>query len=1427
MKHLTIKTTFLSLSTAVVLGMAGCSSSSDNNNGTSNSNTGGSTDTSLTSLSGTGVDGYLSQATVCLDLNRDGYCQIGDEPATFTKDDGSFSLTLTSAQKSTYPAYAKAPLLIYSGYDVDTGVDFTGKLKANLGDGQKINVSPLSTAVKAVMDSNKTEAQAEKLVKNMLGLPATADLKADPVKEAKTNPALLKAALKLHNTVEVLAAAKKQAGSNENANTLVDNLYKKLATQAIANQNLTVAVEKVVSADRELDADAQESATAIGGQIDLIIGDKGIADTAVIGTKIGAVKQEIVVAIENNESVPTSATLDATADTTFSLLHAKEILRIVDMQDVNTTTGTLSGDVQYVLTHNNDENMTETSFLPVDTEIKVLKADKKTFIVGAKFEDFRNAGRKAENARLEAEAKAAAEKEALEAKIKELNDQIAAADKETKAKLEADKKVAEEKAVAEEAKAKAAAQAAQAKAEADRLARLQKEADAAATKKLLDATELKKIKDEKIAADAAAKIAEEEAKAATAAAEKLAAQQLSDAIKAVGNNISTLLQTATKAQTTAVAQVAKAKKDADEAQKIANEYPEAKTAATNANNAYAVALTAESAIKDQYKKIQAAATAIESVTTIESANAELTKAQEASQAAASSIAQLSSSVTDATTALILAKSFLTNVDTSIDATAVKTAASTLYTTQTAKDGATVADAKNMFAQVRETAVTFTDFNAPENNTSTIVGSQLDTIKTKIEPAVDAIATDFSDSATALQTSTENFQTDFNADFNTTISAINSRVDALVSQTENFADDENWTVKANDDTLSHSYTVNSDGTAADTITINNQVVVTDTYKIGSNENSVSLIATTTGAVTLTGTGYKLSISDLSLNKTGAKLVASGTITGDNGAVMTLSSLSIATDVNISIDDINMFQNIVATFDGKVVAGGRSVEGSLKLTQNSMLLSGKYTGLTEEPSFDGNITLNSSINSIVNDLALQEGSSVNSWNALLMVTFSNGDKSLVNSYTQKSLHSNDESSLSEYNLTTQSGENVLVDMNDTENVERNENGDIIQYLGHTHTVTVADGATLTPYYTTDGRLTVTTDNGEKLLVDNAWYEYNGQQNDQDSFSLRMDIRNDNQGNRDLNVTDIIITPKKDMLDRTFDARFDGILTHGDKKIVASIGATRDLESKIYAKDIEITDGESSVTLDELSATLVNSEFLASLAHDDSHDNYCCDNEKSQFESYTINYDKYYNHSNDGIDFKNVLDAQLTNLQVSLYDTDNEILSLDANISIENRANITATFDGSYAYRGTKFVGHLDENGTISDLANGDTAAIGTANLFGSIQANGFAPFDIITTADFTANGGVEAYSIFTRNSTYKLAMYLKHTEDNNSDTTVVKIGDSNGVLGNFTDTYTEGTESKPASMSIVDKNGNNLATYGEDANGNNWEIKYSDNSSETLF
>ena len=71
-------------------------------------------------ISGKAVDGYISGAKVCLDINSNNICDT-NEPSTTTSNDGSF--TLVSNEKGNYS------LLLIGGQDTATGKDFVGILK--------------------------------------------------------------------------------------------------------------------------------------------------------------------------------------------------------------------------------------------------------------------------------------------------------------------------------------------------------------------------------------------------------------------------------------------------------------------------------------------------------------------------------------------------------------------------------------------------------------------------------------------------------------------------------------------------------------------------------------------------------------------------------------------------------------------------------------------------------------------------------------------------------------------------------------------------------------------------------------------------------------------------------------------------------------------------------------------------------------------------------------------------------------------------------------------------------------------------------------------------------------------------------------------------------------------------------------------------
>jgi len=184
-----------------------------------------------TSITGKAVDGYLQFATVCLDLNQDGYCQ-STEPMSATDKDGSFTLDI-SADIQAQESYKEAMLLVYGGKDADTGVDFNGKLLAP-ADSVAVNVTPITTLVaKAVQKEFKenpnltkeqikvkvTEKKAE--VAKVFGI-EVADIALDPIAVQATKPELIKHSLKIQKAVEAMAGG---YGDDEK----IEEVYEKLA----------------------------------------------------------------------------------------------------------------------------------------------------------------------------------------------------------------------------------------------------------------------------------------------------------------------------------------------------------------------------------------------------------------------------------------------------------------------------------------------------------------------------------------------------------------------------------------------------------------------------------------------------------------------------------------------------------------------------------------------------------------------------------------------------------------------------------------------------------------------------------------------------------------------------------------------------------------------------------------------------------------------------------------------------------------------------------------------------------------------------------------------------------------------------------------------------------------------------------------------
>lgn len=750
--------------------------------------------------------------------------------------------------------------------------------------------------------------------------------------------------------------------------------------------------------------------------------------------------------------------------------------------------------------------------------------------------------------------------------------------------------------------------------------------------------------------------------------------------------------------------------------------------------------------------------------------------------------------------------------------------------------ADVADAKNLVNQLRETAVTFLDSDRDiADQTDTVAGKEFQVLTDNIQPAVEEIATSFEASATAMSDSLEAFNSSIDVNFKV-IDAIKNRLTALLDQTEDSDSETDWKVEAGSDTLSHTYSKVGD-TKTEVFTLNGESLTVNYNDIEEG------VPTASGTMSLSGTGYDLTISSFSLTPTDAIFKASGLIEGLDSSSMKLTNLELAVDVDSSKKDIEQFSNIEAKFDGEIVSSGRTLKGSLALkADGSSEIDGSYTGLADEPTFVGRVVAKVDVSKIKEKMSFEESDYIDP-NALVMVKFADGSESFKTSVTFGDTSWTDYEEDTDGNvisvhgftkdgiLTTQSGREAKCSFSGKEAGE--------YYTSWEHRVTCENSVTLKPYYTTgDGKITVDID-GATYTVDWAYTDFNGVSGypiiefmDDDAGMTYMDNNKLMMDGEELGIiSNIEIHKEVDILESDFDIEFTGKITHGSKVIEATVGINNQSDTEIYAKAINFTDGTSFVKATELSLVVPKADFIEEMKKDDSdedsdiyydfyHHNY------SAFENYTVvdPHHHYYedNYDEDKKDLDEII-SKLTvnNLALSVKDSDGKALTFNADVAYSraNDNNTSVMFDGTYAYRDTKFVGVIEADGIVAEEENSS----GTFSVFGSIESKGFEPFEIVTSGVVTPTSA-DAYTLFTRGESYKLGLSSKVVFSQTEDTTfTVKLADSNGVVGTFESSEGE-TE---ASGTFADKDGNTLGSYGEESNGNSWEIKYSDDFSETIF
>ena len=178
------------------------------------------------------MDGYLYKATVFLDLNENGTYDLG-EPTTTTSETGSFTLTATQAQISTYKVVVVAVAGTTIDQDSPTTTVTSGFTMTSPAGSHEV-VSPLTTQVAAKMNAGLSLAAAKVAVQTDLSL-TSVDVMKNYVAAKVTDTNYAKAHNVAASIAEVLKTIDADATSSTKLADKLTSLASKVTTLVVPN----------------------------------------------------------------------------------------------------------------------------------------------------------------------------------------------------------------------------------------------------------------------------------------------------------------------------------------------------------------------------------------------------------------------------------------------------------------------------------------------------------------------------------------------------------------------------------------------------------------------------------------------------------------------------------------------------------------------------------------------------------------------------------------------------------------------------------------------------------------------------------------------------------------------------------------------------------------------------------------------------------------------------------------------------------------------------------------------------------------------------------------------------------------------------------------------------------------------------------------
>lgn len=231
--------------------LSACSSGGDSSNGTSKAASAESSATAAT-LTGVVADGYLKNAKVFLDRNKNRVYDNG-EPLTQSTVGGIFSLDVNPGEGELYPVVVQ--IVAGETIDEDSGGTIVNNYFLESLPGRWQFISPLTTLVKLECDKNPSFSplQAEIAIRTRLGLDDSISLFADYIAPANGEAVVAEEYGRAHRAAQVAAKimGSLRASLLQNLNGQIDDTEQVVAAYMISDQILGQASLIKVAFDNE------------------------------------------------------------------------------------------------------------------------------------------------------------------------------------------------------------------------------------------------------------------------------------------------------------------------------------------------------------------------------------------------------------------------------------------------------------------------------------------------------------------------------------------------------------------------------------------------------------------------------------------------------------------------------------------------------------------------------------------------------------------------------------------------------------------------------------------------------------------------------------------------------------------------------------------------------------------------------------------------------------------------------------------------------------------------------------------------------------------------------------------------------------------------------------------------------------------------